>query len=388
VDAVSTGAGVRGTVPDPARVRTAVLKVGSSLIVDTASGQARDAWMADMADTVARRLRSGGTRVLIVSSGAVALGRGALGLKPGKLRLEEKQAAAAAGQTLLMAAWAKAFAPHGLPVAQALLTPDDTERRRRWLNARSTLDTLLECGAIPVVNENDTVATEELRYGDNDRLAARVAQMVAADLLVLFSDIDGLYDADPRTHPAARHIGSVSAITPQIEAMAGGANTVAGLGSGGMRTKIDAARIAMGAGCHTAITDGREPGALARLLDGGRATWFAPEADPQTARRAWLAHQLRPAGAYVVDAGAARALRAGASLLPVGVTAVEGSFERGDAVEVLGPERERLATGITAYSSADAAMIRGRRSEETEAILGYSGRPALVHRDDLVRGPD
>lgn len=363
-----------------------VLKFGSALIADAGTGAARDDWMAGIAATVARRLLATGCRVVLVSSGAVALGRGALGLKPGKLMLEQKQAAAAAGQTRLMVAWSGAFAAHGVHVAQALLTPDDTERRRRWLNARATLETLLDHGVVPVVNENDTVATEELRYGDNDRLAARVAQMLAADVLVLFSDVDGLYSADPRTDSAAVRLDRVEAITPAIEAMAGGINQAAGVGSGGMRTKIEAARIAMAAGCRVAVTDGRLPDAVARLLDGGPATWFEAATDPAAARRAWLAHSLRPAGAFVVDAGAARALKAGASLLPVGVTAVEGAFERGDAVEILAPDRTRLAIGITAYGASDAALIKGRQTEDAEAILGYAGRPALVHRDDMVTG--
>lgn len=369
-----------------AGARTVVLKFGSALIADAGTGAARDGWMAGIAGTVARRLLAGGCRVVLVSSGAVALGRGALGLKPGKLMLEQKQAAAAAGQTRLMVAWSAAFGVEGVHVAQALLTPDDTERRRRWLNARATLETLLENGVVPVVNENDTVATEELRYGDNDRLAARVAQMLAADVLVLFSDVDGLYSADPRSNPAATRLERVAAITPQIEAMAGGINQAAGVGSGGMRTKIDAARIATAAGCQVAVTDGRDPQALARLLDGGPATWFEAATDPAAARRAWLAHALRPAGAFVVDAGAARALKAGASLLPVGVTAVEGAFERGDAVEILAPDRTRLAIGITAYGASDASLIKGRQTEDAEAILGYAGRPALVHRDDMVTG--
>jgi glutamate 5-kinase len=366
-----------------AGARRVVLKFGSALIADGETGAPRAAWLAAMAADIAA-LRAEKTSVVIVSSGAVALGRPALGLKAGKLKLEEKQAAAAAGQARLMAAWAEAFAPHGVPVAQALLTPDDTERRRRFLNARSTIETLLACGAAPIVNENDTVATQELRYGDNDRLAARVAQMAGADALVLFSDVDGLYDRDPRTDPTARHLPRVDAITEEIAAMAGGANASAGVGSGGMRTKIDAARIATAAGCAVAITDGRSDGALARLRAGGKATWFAPAADRETARRAWVAHALKAVGAYVVDAGAARALLKGGSLLPVGVTAVEGAFERGDAVEIRGPDGALIARGVSAYDAADAQIIKGRRSEETEALLGYSGRPALVHRDDLV----
>jgi glutamate 5-kinase len=365
------------------KARRVILKFGSSLITDTASGQARLAWLDSVAEDIAD-LRQKGVEVIIVTSGAVALGRGSLGLASGKLKLEEKQAAAAAGQVALMSAWAGAFAPHKIAVAQALVTPDDTERRRRWLNARATLETLLACGAIPVVNENDTVATDELRYGDNDRLAARVAQMVGADVLVLFSDIDGLYEADPRSQPAAKHIAHVDAITPSIEAMAGGVNLSAGVGSGGMRTKIEAARIATAAGCAVAIKDGHLPHPLARLLDGERATWFSPQADRETARRLWLGHSLNPAGAYVVDLGAAKALGKGASLLSVGVAAIEGHFERGDTVAIKTATGHVLGHGMSSYSSADASRVLGRHSEEIEEILGYAGRPALIHRDDLV----
>lgn len=371
------------SAPSLSGAKCVVLKFGSSLLTDPKSGQARQDWLASVACDVAE-LRANGTQIIIVSSGAVALGRGALGLAAGKLKLEEKQAAAAAGQVALMTAWAHAFAPHHIWVAQALLTPDDTERRRRWLNARATLETLLACGAIPVVNENDTVATEELRYGDNDRLAARVAQMVRADALVLFSDIDGLYDSDPRINPSATHIAQVDAITPEIEAMAGGVNTNAGVGSGGMRTKIDAARIATAAGCAVAIKDGLIDHPLGRLIQGERATWFNPQADRETARRLWLGHSLNPAGAFVVDSGAAKALVGGASLLSVGVADVEGSFERGDTVAIRNPKGQILGHGMSAYSSADAVRIMGRHSDEIEVILGYAGRPALIHRDDLV----
>jgi glutamate 5-kinase len=371
------------SAPSLVGVKRVVLKFGSSLLTDALSGQARQDWLASVATDVAA-LKAKGVHVIIVTSGAVALGRGALGLATGKLKLEEKQAAAAAGQVALMAAWAQAFAPHTIAVAQALLTPDDTERRRRWLNARATLDTLLAYGAIPIVNENDTVATEELRYGDNDRLAARVAQMVAADALVLFSDIDGLYDSDPRANPKANHIARVDAITPEIEAMAGGVNIDAGVGSGGMRTKIDAARIATAAGCAVAIKDGLLNHPLGRLIEGERATWFIPQADRETARRLWLGHSLNPAGAFVVDGGAAKALTGGASLLSVGVAGVEGSFERGDTVAIKNAKGNVLGHGMSAYSSADATRILGRHSDEIEEILGYVGRPALIHRDDLV----
>ncbi|GBF56559.1 glutamate 5-kinase [Candidatus Phycosocius bacilliformis] len=365
------------------RAKRIVLKFGSSLIIDPVSGEARSSWLASVAADVVKA-RLAGQHIVIVSSGAVALGRGALGLPPGKLKLEEKQAAAAAGQVRLMAAWGEAFAPHKTAVAQALVTPDDTERRRRWLNARATLDTLLACGAVPVVNENDTVATDELRYGDNDRLAARVAQMVGADALILFSDVDGLYDADPRDNPKARHIGEVRDISPAIDAMAGGINQKAGVGSGGMRTKIEAARIATAAGCAVAITDGLADHPFGRLIAGGRASWFIPAADRESARRAWLGHSLNPAGSFCIDAGAAKALKAGASLLPIGVRTVEGQFERGDAIAIKDDHGRILAHGISAYSSSDAQQILGRHSDEIEDILGYAGRPALVHRDDLV----
>jgi glutamate 5-kinase len=366
------------------KARRVVIKVGSSLLIDQESGQPHQARFAALAADAAK-LREQGKAIVIVSSGAVALGRRALGFKPGKLRLEEKQAAAAAGQPKLMRAWEDALAKHSAPVAQALVTFYDTEQRRRWLNARSTLETLLERGAIPIVNENDTVATEEIRYGDNDRLAARVAQMLGADVLVLLSDIDGLYDADPRSNPGARHIPEVRKITPEIIAMAGGSNAAAGVGSGGMATKLDAARIAMTAGCATAITLGaNDAGPIAAIASGARATWFLPDVSPETARRQWLAGALKPAGSVKVDAGAAKALKAGKSLLAAGVTAVSGRFERGDAVSVTDPDGVVLARGVSAYSSDDAAKLIGKKSDEFEAILGYRGRPALIHVDDLV----
>jgi glutamate 5-kinase len=363
--------------------RRVVVKLGSALLIDQATGQPNTPRFAAIAADVAA-LRAQGKSVVLVSSGAVALGRRALKLKAGKLKLEEKQAAAATGQPLLMRAWADALAAHDQPVAQALLTFEDTERRRRWLNARATMETLLERGAIPVVNENDTVATEEIRYGDNDRLAARVAQMLGADVLVLLSDIDGLYTADPRSNPDARHIPEVRRLTPEIVAMAGGVNASAGVGSGGMATKLEAARIALTAGCATAITLGTTPSPLGGLLTGSRATWFLPEMTPETARRQWLAGALKPAGQLTIDAGAERALKAGKSLLPAGVTLVTGRFERGDAVAVLNAEGHTIARGVSAYSSDDAIRLIGRNTTEIEAILGFRGRPALVHRDDMV----
>lgn len=366
--------------------RRVVIKVGSSLLIDQETGRPHEARFAAIAADAAK-LRAEGKAIVIVSSGAVALGRRALGLKTGKLRLEEKQAAAAAGQPRLMRAWEDALGQHGAPVAQALLTFYDTEQRRRWLNARATMETLLERGAVTIVNENDTVATEEIRYGDNDRLAARVAQMLGADVLVLLSDIDGLYDADPRSSPAAKHIPEVRKLTPEIVAMAGGANASAGVGSGGMATKLDAARIAMTAGCSTLITlgtHGSAAGPISAVTAGARGTWFIADVSPETARRQWLAGALRAAGSVRVDAGAARALQAGKSLLAAGVTAVAGRFERGDAVDVIDPDGKLVARGVSAYSSEDAARLIGRKSDEFEAILGYRGRPALIHVDDMV----
>ncbi|MBU6373896.1 MAG: glutamate 5-kinase [Alphaproteobacteria bacterium] len=362
--------------------RRVVVKVGSALIADATTGRAKSAWLEDLAADLAD-LRARGVQVLVVSSGAVALGRGALGLK-GKLRLEEKQAAAAAGQSRLMRAWEEALAPYGAPVAQALLTPDDTENRRRWLNGRATLETLLTLGAVPVINENDTVATIEIRYGDNDRLAARVAQMASADALVLLSDVDGLYTADPRNDPNAEHLPEIRAITPAIEAMAGGANAQAGVGSGGMRTKVEAAKIATAAGCAVAVTRGDVERPLARLAGGGRATWFLPADDAPAAYKAWIAGALAPAGAVTVDTGALAALRRGASLLPAGVRAVAGAFEKGDAVRILGPDGAEIGRGLARYDSTDAAKIAGLRSVEIEAVLGYMDGATLIHADDLA----
>ena len=369
-----------------ADARRIVIKVGSALLVHGESGAADRDWLAALAKDAAR-LRAAGKDVVIVSSGSIALGRRRLGLTGRKtLDLEEKQAAAAAGQSLLMRAWEEAFEPHGLAVAQVLLTRDDTEIRRRWLNARATLETLLRLRAIPIVNENDTVATEEIRYGDNDRLAARVAQMIGADVLVLLSDVDGLYTADPRRDPAARHIPVVDAITAGIEAMAGGANASAGVGTGGMATKLAAARIAHGAGCATVVTLGRRggQGPLEAVEQGARATLFTPHATPAAAYKQWIAGSLSPQGALVVDAGAAAALMDGKSLLPAGVREVEGAFERGDAVLIRDAEGRALAKGLAAYGARDADLIKGLKSDATEAVLGYRGRAVLVHRDDLV----
>jgi glutamate 5-kinase len=318
----------------------------------------------------------------VVSSGAISLARRALGLTQKKLRLEEKQAAAAVGQIRLAQAWAEALATHGLVAAQLLLTFGDTEDRRRYLNARATLRTLLDFGCVPVINENDSVATAEIRYGDNDRLAARVAEMVQADQLVLFSDIDGLYTADPRRNPTATRIQVVPTLTPEIEATAG--DPPPGYSSGGMRTKLTAARVATQAGCAMAIALGHTPHPLAALANGAPCTWFLATADGRTARKRWIAGTLQPAGTIQVDDGAARALAAGGSLLPAGITRVTGQFARGDAVLVVGPSGALLAQGLSAYGSADSALIAGRRSEQIEAVLGWRGRDELIHRDDLV----
>jgi glutamate 5-kinase len=313
----------------------------------------------------------------------VALGRRRLSLSRRALTVPEKQAAAAAGQSALMRAWEEALEPQGLSAAQVLLTRDDTEVRRRWLNARATLETLLGLGVVPVINENDTVVTEEIRYGDNDRLAARVAQMVGADVLVLLSDVDGLYTADPRRDPHARHIPRVPRLTPEIEAAAGGANAQGGMGTGGMATKLAAARIASAAGCATVITLGRRSAPLAALDAGERATVIAPSTTPAAAYKAWIAGSLAPAGALVVDAGAAAAVRRGKSLLAAGVRRVEGRFEKGDAVVVLEDGGREVARGLVRYGSEDAARICGLKSADVEAELGYTAGP-LVHADDLA----
>ncbi len=364
------------------QARLAVIKVGSALLVDDAAGQADGAWLGALAADLAR-LRGRGQGVLVVSSGAVALGRGRLGLARRVLTLAEKQAAAAAGQSLLMRSWEEALEPHGLTAAQVLLTPDDTEVRRRFVNARATLATLMGCGAIPVVNENDTVATQELRYGDNDRLAARVAQMVGADLLVLLSDVDGLYTADPRADPAARHVPRVEAIDEAVRAMAGGANRRAGHGVGGMATKIAAAGIAAAVGCRTIIALGRQASPLAALEAGARHTLIEAPAAPAAAYKAWIGAALAPRGALTIDDGAAAALRAGKSLLAAGVRDVDGQFGKGDAVVIRDGAGRELGRGLARYDAAEARRILGLRSAQIEAALGHAGGP-IVHADDLA----
>ena len=365
-----------------ASARLVVVKVGSSLVVQADSGAVDTSWMAALAADLGR-LRQRGQAPLIVSSGAVALGRRALGLKRRALTLPEKQAAAAAGQSLLMAAWQAALTP--TPVAQLLLTAEDTEARRRFLGARATLGALLEMGALPIVNENDTVAVEELRWGDNDRLAARVAQMAGADLLVLLSDVDGLYTADPRLDPTAQLIPRIEAITPEIEAMAGGANRTRRVGSGGMATKLAAARIAAAAGCATLITLGRREGPLSAVEAGAGATLFAPRSTPAAAYKAWIAGSLAPHGALTVDDGAATAIRGGKSLLAAGVRQVHGRFARGDAVVVLDAAGREVGRGLARYDAADARRIIGLRSDAIVALLGEAAGP-LIHADDLALG--
>jgi glutamate 5-kinase len=365
-----------------------VVKIGSALLVDD-GGLVRHAWLDALVDDIVR-CRVRGQEVIIVSSGAIAVGRRHLGLAGRALRLEEKQAAAATGQIRLAHAYQEALGRHGITVAQILLTPEDTEARQRHLNARATFAQLLALGAIPVVNENDTIATAEIRFGDNDRLAARVAQMTSADMLVLLSDIDGLYTADPRHDPEARHIPLLSEITGEIEAMAGSAPP--GYSSGGMVTKLAAARIAMGAGCHMLIAQGRPQsrardrarGPLAAIEAGAKASLFLPRAEPRSARKAWIAGTVNPAGAVIVDDGAARALRQGKSLLPAGVVTIEGSFERGDCVAVRTRAGSEAGRGLSAYASGDIERIAGHKSGEIAAILGYRGRDEIIHRDDFV----
>lgn len=367
----------------PEDYRRLVVKIGSALLTAEDGALDRD-WLEALAADLAG-LRAAGHQVIVVSSGAVALGSAPLGLAPRRSRLEQQQAAAAVGQVRLAHAWQSVMAAHGVTVAQVLVTPEDTEDRRRHLNARGTLETLLELGAMPVINENDTVATDELRYGDNDRLAARVAQMISADGLVLLSDIDGLYTADPTTDPAAEHIPEVARLTAEIEAMAGpGASR---WGSGGMRTKIAAARIALAAGCDMIIADGRVRSPIAALQRGARSTLFRAGASPVAARKRWIAGSLDVPGRLLLDAGAVAALIRGGSLLPVGVTAVDGEFARGDTVRLAGPDGTEIGRGMIAYGAEDARRIVGRRSAEIDEILGFAGRSVMVHRDDLVLFP-
>lgn len=363
------------------QARRVVVKVGSALLVDQESGRLNRSWLETLIEDLLR-LRRRGQQVILVSSGAIALGRRQLALARGALRLEESQAAAAVGQIRLAHAYKELLEPGGVTVAQVLLTLEDSESRRRYLNARATLEALLELGALPVINENDTVATAEIRYGDNDRLAARVAQMASADCLVILSDVEGLFTADPNREVGAQFLDRVTEITPQIEAMAGASSS--SVGSGGMATKIMAAKIAVAAGCHMCIAAGHPKHPVRRIEEGGRCTWFVPTATPVTARKQWIAGTLRPAGAITIDAGALRALLEGKSLLPAGVLGSRGRFDRGDTVSVLSSDGAEVARGIVAYSDGDAARIMGRRSSEIAGILGYRGRDEIIHRDDLV----
>jgi len=374
--------------------RRIVVKVGSSLLVDQAAGSLKRGWLDGLAADIAAlhkdnsdsglanapaRLRD----LLVVSSGAIALGRAVLKLPAGALKLEDSQAAAAVGQIALARAWAEALGTHSLTAGQVLVTLGDTEERRRYLNARSTIAKLLEWRSVPVINENDTTATSEIRYGDNDRLAARVASMMSADLLVLLSDVDGLYDKPP-SERGAKHIALVARITPAIEAMAG--NPASELARGGMRTKIEAGKIATGAGAHMVIASGHVDHPLRAIIEGAACTWFLTPANPVTARKKWIAGSLEPRGALVIDAGAVRALRTGKSLLPAGVIKVEGGFERGDAVLVRGPDGTEVGRGLIAYDAGDADKIKGRSSADILSILGFGGRTEMIHRDDLVLG--
>ena len=365
--------------------RRIVVKVGSSLLVDAQAGRLKEAWLASLTADLAA-LHRDRRDLLVVSSGAIALGRAVLKLPGGPLKLEDSQAAAAVGQIALARTWTEALSRHDITAGQILVTLGDTEERRRYLNARSTIDTLLQWRAVPVINENDTVATSEIRYGDNDRLAARVATMVSADLMVLLSDVDGLYDAPPDTIASARHVPYVARLTPEIEAMAGAAGSE--LARGGMQTKLEAARIATNAGTHMVIASGRIEHPLRAIAEGARCTWFLTAANPVTARKKWIGGALEPKGTLTIDTGAVAALRRGKSLLPAGVVRVDGAFARGDAVVIRGPDGAEIGRGLCAYDAEDAQKIVGRSSADIATILGFSGRTEIVHRDDLVVGPE
>jgi glutamate 5-kinase len=365
--------------PDIRAAKRLVVKIGSALLVDRVTGLRQD-WLVALAlDVVAAKAR--GTDVVLVSSGSIALGRKVLGLGDGALTLEQAQAAAAVGQIRLARAYEEVLAPHGIITAQILVTLEDTTDRRRYLNSRATMETLLGFGAVPIVNENDTVATDEIRFGDNDRLAAQIAVTVGADQLVLLSDVDGFYSANPKEDPGAQRFDLVEVITPQIEAMAG--DPISGMSKGGMKTKILAAKTALAGGCAMAIMEGSVLRPLSALADGAARTWFVSGADPQVARKRWI-NAMKPRGELVLDAGAVTALRAGKSLLPAGVTRVSGAFGRGEPVSILSPEGAVLGKGLVRYTAEEARAIAGHRSGDIAAILGYQGRAALVHRDDMV----
>jgi glutamate 5-kinase len=367
------------TAPDIRDAKRLVVKIGSALLVDRKTGL-NQSWLSALAlDVVEAKAR--GTDVVLVSSGSIALGRKVLGLGDGVLTLEQSQAAAAVGQIRLARAYEEALAPHGITTGQILVTLEDTEDRRRYLNSRATMETLLSLGVVPIVNENDTVATDEIRFGDNDRLAAQIAVTAGADQLILLSDVDGFYSANPKEDPTATRFDVVATITPQIEAMAG--DPISGLSKGGMKTKLLAAKTAVAGGCAMAIMEGSGLRPLKALTEGAARTWFVPAADPQLARKRWI-NAMKPRGELVLDAGAVTALRAGKSLLPAGVTRVTGSFGRGEPVAILSPEGVVLGKGLVRYTAAEAKLIAGHRSGEIAAILGYQGRAALVHRDDMV----
>jgi glutamate 5-kinase len=360
--------------------RRLVVKIGSALLVDRAQGGLRKDWLTSLADDVAW-LRNGGTDVVLVSSGSIALGRKVLGLPSTALPLEQSQAAAAVGQIRLARAYEEVLAPHGITTAQILVTLDDSADRRRYLNSRATMEQLIGLRVVPIVNENDTVATDEIRFGDNDRLAAQIAVTVGADQLVLLSDVDGFYSANPQVDPQARRFDVIDAVTPEIEAMAGDAGS--GLSKGGMKTKLMAAKIATAAGCRMAITEGFLANPLRALHEGAPATWFNAESDPQAARKRWIA-AMKPKGTLHLDPGAIAALKAGKSLLPAGVAQVGGSFQRGDAVAIADTAGHTLGHGLVRYTAEEARRIRGLKSQEIEAVLGYPARAALIHRDDMA----
>lgn len=364
-----------------AEAKRIVVKIGSVLLVDDNSGTLHNAWLNSLGKDVAA-LRDRGHEVILVSSGAIALGRRYLGLKPGELKLEEKQAAAAVGMVRLAQSYQETLNKFDLSVAQILLTLDDSENRRRYLNARSTIMTLLRVGVVPLINENDTIATDEIRFGDNDRLAARVASMVSADLLILLSNINGLYTADPAQDKAAKLVPTVTKITHEIEAMA--SNTVTSDSSGGMPTKLAAAKQCLGAGCRMIICEGRGMFPLKSLENGGDCTWFIPSGNPQTARKRWISGSLQSLGSVIVDDGAVAALERGRSLLPAGILRIEGTFQRGDAITIMKRDGSEFGRGLIAYSSEDATQIIGHKTGEIEDLLGYRGRDEIIHRDDLV----
>lgn len=369
------------TTPNLHNAKRIVIKIGSLLLANAESGDIWRDWLASLATDIAA-LKDRGIDVIVVSSGAITLGRNVLKLHHNDLRLEEKQAAAACGQIRLIEAWQAAFKAHEISVAQILITTEDTENRRRYLNARATLSTLLEAGIVPIINENDSITTKEIRYGDNDRLAAHVAAVAGADTLLLLSDIDGLYNADPRQNNEAEFIPVINQITAQIQAMAGDASDH--FSSGGMKTKVQAAQIATSAGCHMAVVKGTGNHPIQALLDGGRCSWFMARQTPLNARKHWIANAIQHRGSVTVDAGAAKALSAGKSLLPAGVIAIDGTFDLGDAVDIKQSDGTIIGAGLIAYPYHEAKQIMGKRSDEIKTVLGYKRRDALIHRDDLV----